>query len=453
MVRTHCFWLAFLLSISLTGCSSTSNGGKYFENDGPPSTVSAWRASSADKTMIRLEPANKFANRPYTVMGQHFTPMTGDKPFTQTGVASWYGKQFHGKKTAIGEKYDMYAMTAAHPTMELPSYARVTNLSNGHSVIVRVNDRGPFIGNRAIDMSYAAAVKLGYQKKGTTRVRIERITRKQIASGNIPSATHTNVSLASALAANEITSTSKSTTKTSTSTVLGAVAAIASVRSSDRAMIVKEVVRQGSVLVSQYDSKSAAASASSTTSHDQTPTVATHDVVSVKQVDTEVAEIQGTIASYLPTVDNETVVKAAVGPDPISNLLISEPQNVFSAKTTTNNEKPAQLDGIVEPLLPETGVVVGMSSRENTPALTSLESTAAAWGAQIGAFDTQINAQEFAAHAGVLLANDGITEPVRIAKSSDLWCVLVGSTTQENARAITRKISNLLGTSAFASFK
>ena len=100
--------------------------------------------------------------------------MTGDKPLVQTGTASWYGKQFHGKKTAIGEIYDMYSLSAAHPTMELPSYARVTNLNNGRSVIVRVNDRGPFIGGRAIDMSYAAAVKLGYQKNGTTRVRIER---------------------------------------------------------------------------------------------------------------------------------------------------------------------------------------------------------------------------------------------------------------------------------------
>lgn len=105
-------------------------------------------------------------------------------PILKQGVASWYGKQFHGRKTAIGERYDMFAMTAAHPTMELPSYARVTNLSNGKGVIVRVNDRGPFLGDRIIDMSYAAAVKLGYHKAGTARVKVERITRRDIAAGN-----------------------------------------------------------------------------------------------------------------------------------------------------------------------------------------------------------------------------------------------------------------------------
>ena len=117
-------------------------------------------------------------------MGKRYYPMSGDHTYSQTGVASWYGKQFHGRKTAIGERYDMFAMTAAHPTMELPSYARVTNLSNGKSVIVRVNDRGPFLGDRIIDMSYAAAVKLGYHKAGTARVKVERITRRDIAAGN-----------------------------------------------------------------------------------------------------------------------------------------------------------------------------------------------------------------------------------------------------------------------------
>ena len=121
-------------------------------------------------------------------MGKRYYPMSGDHTYSQTGVASWYGKQFHGRKTAIGERYDMFAMTAAHPTMELPSYARVTNLSNGKSVIVRVNDRGPFLGDRIIDMSYAAAVKLGYHKAGTARVKVERITRRAIAAGDYKTA-------------------------------------------------------------------------------------------------------------------------------------------------------------------------------------------------------------------------------------------------------------------------
>ena len=149
----HIFWLTLLLSFCLAGCAGSANTGKYYDRDGPPGLTGTLKAHKADEIVIKSEKPNKWANRPYTVMGQRFYPMTGDKPLVQTGTASWYGKQFHGKKTAIGEIYDMYSLSAAHPTMELPSYARVTNLNNGRSVIVRVNDRGPFFGGRAIDMS------------------------------------------------------------------------------------------------------------------------------------------------------------------------------------------------------------------------------------------------------------------------------------------------------------
>ena len=110
-------------------------------------------------------------------------PVTSDVKMDQTGIASWYGKQFHGNKTAIGETYNMHAMSAAHPTMPLPSYARITNLENGRSVIVRVNDRGPFLYNRVMDLSYAAATALDYANKGTARVRVERLTNQEIAAG------------------------------------------------------------------------------------------------------------------------------------------------------------------------------------------------------------------------------------------------------------------------------
>ena len=171
----------FALALS-AGCSSSNSNG-YYENDGPPGLfqkkILPWGGS---EVKLKVEQPNKWANRPYTVMGKRYYPVTGDKAMNQVGTASWYGKQFHGKKTAIGEVYDMHAMTAAHPTMELPSFAKVTNLENGRSVIVRVNDRGPFLHGRIIDLSYAAAVRLGYQKKGTARVRVERITRRDIAA-------------------------------------------------------------------------------------------------------------------------------------------------------------------------------------------------------------------------------------------------------------------------------
>ena len=121
------------------------------------------------------EPLIARANQPYDVMGQSFVPETRLKPFEQVGMASWYGRMFQGKKTASGEPYDMYAMTAAHPTLPILSYARVTDLANGKSVIVKINDRGPFLHSRIIDLSYAAAYKLGMLAHGSARVRVQSI--------------------------------------------------------------------------------------------------------------------------------------------------------------------------------------------------------------------------------------------------------------------------------------
>lgn len=114
------------------------------------------------------------ANLSYKVAGKRYYPIkTVDENFSQTGKASWYGPGFHGRKTSSGERFDMNMMTAAHPTLPIPSYAKVTNLANGKSVVVRINDRGPFHGNRVIDLSKAAASKLGFLKRGITDVHIE----------------------------------------------------------------------------------------------------------------------------------------------------------------------------------------------------------------------------------------------------------------------------------------
>ncbi len=120
-------------------------------------------------------------NRPYAIRGELYVPENSDVPMREVGVASWYGHPFHGRLAASGERYDMNAMTAAHPTMPLPSYARVRNLANGREVIVRVNDRGPFRAGRIIDLSRAAARRLGFS--GTTMVEVERLTHDDIRSG------------------------------------------------------------------------------------------------------------------------------------------------------------------------------------------------------------------------------------------------------------------------------
>lgn len=447
MLSRHFYWLTFFLAAALSGCAPTgSNNGKYFDRDGPPSTVSAWRASSTGTMKIKVEPANKWANRPYKVMGQFFTPMTGDKPFTQTGTASWYGKQFHGKKTAIGEIYDMYAMTAAHPTMELPSYARVTNLANGRSVIVRVNDRGPFIGGRAIDMSYAAAVKLGYQKKGTTRVKIERITRKQIAAGNVPTATHTNVSLAAALAANEVTAKSSTSSAAKTENLLAAASAVAGVRSSGRTAVVKETVRQSLSFLENQSSEKSASTSAKTASVTQKITAARKTEADTAR---EIKRIEDTIASYMPQEDTVSVQTA----DPLASLVPTETQPATVTLSAAADATPTD-DTPFDSVFPEEGSVASATSdAAEEKALSTLDSAAPAWGAQIGAFADKINAQTFAAHTEMMLATENIKEPVRIASSGNRWCILVGSTSQAKAREIARTISDRLGTSAFAAYK
>lgn len=121
------------------------------------------------------EPRSRVGNRAYSVLGKRYEVMDSTQGFVEEGYASYYGNKFHGRRTSNQEVYDMYAFTAAHKSLPLPSFARVTNLANGKSVVVRVNDRGPFHAGRVIDLSYAAAVKLGYRQQGTARVRVEAL--------------------------------------------------------------------------------------------------------------------------------------------------------------------------------------------------------------------------------------------------------------------------------------
>jgi rare lipoprotein A len=156
-----------------------SGRGGYYQDDGPGDNPPDGLMDVPDAAP-KLEPFIERANRPYTVFGKTYTPITDNRPFKQRGVGSWYGKKFHGQKTSSGEPYDMYKMTAAHPTLPIPSYARVTNLSTGAQIIVRVNDRGPFHSSRIIDLSYTAALKLGYLGKGSGQLEVERLLPDEI---------------------------------------------------------------------------------------------------------------------------------------------------------------------------------------------------------------------------------------------------------------------------------
>jgi rare lipoprotein A len=153
---------------------SAPRGGGYYLDDGPGDSPPPDLDRLPDPEP-RAEPLHRFANNPYSVFGREYVPAKTLAPYRVRGVASWYGRKFHGQPTSSGERYDMYQFTAAHPTLPIPSYARVTNVANGRSVIVRVNDRGPFLRDRVIDLSYAAAYRLGYVDAGSAMVEVETI--------------------------------------------------------------------------------------------------------------------------------------------------------------------------------------------------------------------------------------------------------------------------------------
>ncbi len=153
---------------------SVGKGGGYYLDDGPGDNPPPNLHLTPD-AVPRSEPLRAANMQPYVAMGKLFRPMTELNAYKERGIASWYGRRYHGNNTATGEIYDMYAMTAAHPTLPLPSYARVTNLTNGKSVVVRLNDRGPFLSDRLIDLSYTAALKLGILDGGSGHVEVESI--------------------------------------------------------------------------------------------------------------------------------------------------------------------------------------------------------------------------------------------------------------------------------------
>ncbi|MEI7465207.1 MAG: septal ring lytic transglycosylase RlpA family protein [Burkholderiales bacterium] len=188
LILTAVLWLA--------GCASSPGGSEAAPGakanpvsrlettgrDGPPEATPANLAEvpDAEPRIETIRPGG--ANKPYEISGQRYEPLAADVPYAERGLASWYGRKFHGLPTASGEPYDMYAMTAAHPTLPIPSYVRVRNPANSHEVVVRVNDRGPFHSGRIIDLSYNAALRLGLLR-GVAPVEVERLTHEAIRTG------------------------------------------------------------------------------------------------------------------------------------------------------------------------------------------------------------------------------------------------------------------------------
>jgi rare lipoprotein A (peptidoglycan hydrolase) len=172
--------LVAALALSLVACSTpkvqpTKAGGRYYLNDGPPKGITQAQIDAVKEPVPRVERFVSGTLKPYVAMGNSYQPMNKLAPYHARGVASWYGTRYQGLPTSSGELYDAMKLTAAHPILPIPSYVRVTNVENGRSIIVRVNDRGPFLSDRIIDLSYVAAAKLGYAGKGSALVEIEVI--------------------------------------------------------------------------------------------------------------------------------------------------------------------------------------------------------------------------------------------------------------------------------------
>ena len=173
--------------------------GKYYLDDGPPQNDESVRLAAATEPTPKWEAIPPGRNRPYSQFGRRYIPYKTLHPHSERGRASWYGKRYHGRKTSSGEEYDMFKMSAAHPILPIPSYARVIRMDTCESVVVRVNDRGPFLGGRVIDLSYAAAHRLGMVEAGTAEVMVESIIPAADSSGDDSSAADDNSQTAVAI--------------------------------------------------------------------------------------------------------------------------------------------------------------------------------------------------------------------------------------------------------------
>lgn len=173
MHKKYKFALLLLTSFFFVGCSSSDNGRYEIKNDHTPDNIPP--LSHIEDATPHYEPYSRGGNKDYSVRGINYQVYKNINEFSETGYASWYGNKFHGHLTSNGERYNMFAMSAAHKNLPIPSYVKVTNLENNKQVVVRVNDRGPFHPGRIIDLSYAAAYKLDILKAGTAKVKIELI--------------------------------------------------------------------------------------------------------------------------------------------------------------------------------------------------------------------------------------------------------------------------------------
>lgn len=189
--NTIILWTIVFCLTQLSGCSLVGSDKK----DGAPDTN--FDVSQVPDAVPKAEPLSRHGNKSYHMNGRHYQVLKTASGYKARGIASWYGMKFHGHNTSSFEKYNLFAMTAASPTLPLPTYVKVKNLSNGKEVIVKVNDRGPFRSNRIIDLSYAAAQKLGFIHNGTARVEVTAIDTRTWKEKSLATAENAYLKIAS----------------------------------------------------------------------------------------------------------------------------------------------------------------------------------------------------------------------------------------------------------------
>lgn len=403
-------------------CAPRSANGGYYLDDGPGRNAPADPAAVPD-AVPRAEPLHPYANRPYTVFGRAYIPLTDITTHRERGRASWYGCKFHGRPTSSGERYDMYGMTAAHPTLPIPSYVRVTNLRNGRSVVVRVNDRGPFLNQRVIDLSYTAAARLGYVEAGSAEVEVEWLPMR----GDAPM-----------LAARGPATTRADTVRTaraptpgpapsaSTTAATGAATAVtATTAAAAAAATIGTTATAASTTAATSTAGAAATSATSTTA------VTTPSASSMTATSSAAASTAATGAA--PASPAAASTASAVLPGPVSPMLAEAQLERLSIETTIDDRRsepplalaPSATHGaaIAAAAARSPAVVPAPPGSTPSPASVSPATATTTW-LQFGVFGSRENAEALGARVRRELPWLGV--PVEVFASGEAWRVHVG---------------------------
>jgi rare lipoprotein A len=402
-------------------CAPRSASGGYYLDDGPGRNAPADPAAVPD-AVPRPEPLHPYANRPYTVFGRAYIPLTDLTVHRERGRASWYGCKFHGRPTSSGERYDMYGMTAAHPTLPIPSYVRVTNLRNGRSVVVRVNDRGPFLNQRVIDLSYTAAARLGYVEAGSAEVEVEWLPMRAdmpMLAERAPATARTGAARA-AREAGAGPGPAKSATPVGSAAAAanGPPLAAATTASAATASVGTASVGTASVATASVATASVA-TASVATASVATASAATASAATASAATASAATASAATASAASAVARSGSAASPAGAVPAS----AAPAAAISPMLAEAQLERLQIETTIDERRPEPAAAVASTPPASAASTASSGPGAGTW-LQFGVFGSRENAEALGARLRRELPWLGV--PVEVFASGEAWRVHVG---------------------------